>query len=260
MTAPSSTAPTPSVPNPTAAILVIGNEILSGSTQDANIAFIAQRLFGRGIKLAEVRIVGDTESAIVNALNALRSTYTHVFTTGGIGPTHDDITAESVSKAFGVPCEINAEAKDIMTRLYAARGVVMNEARLRMARVPVGGSLIVCDATIAPGFKIGNVHVLAGVPTIMRAQFLSIENSLAAGRPLLSRTVQCNQKEGDIAFALEDIQHAFPDIDIGSYPHMGQTPSLSLILRGTDDARLKDAQDRIIDMIRAVGEEPLLPA
>lgn len=246
--------------SPTAAILVIGNEILSGSTQDANIAFIAQRLFNRGIRLAEVRIVGDTESAIVGALNALRAAYTHVFTTGGIGPTHDDVTAESVSKAFGVPCEINAEAREIMARHYAARGVVMNEARLRMARVPAGGKLIVCDATIAPGFKMGNVHVLAGVPAIMRAQMLSIENSLEAGKPLLSRTVQCNQKEGDIAFALEDIQHAFPDVDIGSYPHMGQTPALSLILRGTDDDRLKEAQDRVADMIRALGEEPVLPA
>lgn len=242
----------------TAAILVIGNEILSGSTQDANIAHIAQRLFILGIRLLEVRIVGDTQAAIVNALNALRAQYTYVFTTGGIGPTHDDITAESVSAAFGVPCDINAEARKIMAQLYAARGVEMNEARLRMARVPRGGSLITCDATIAPGFRMENVFTLAGVPKIMRAQFEIIEKDLTGGIPLLSRVVQCNQKEGDIAFALEDIQNEFSDVDIGSYPHMGETPSLSLIIRGTDENRLDAAAARIAAMIRDCGEEPTL--
>lgn len=241
----------------TAAVLIIGNEILSGSTQDANIVYIAKRLSEKGVKLAEVRIVRDEEAAIVEALNALRKAHNYVFTTGGIGPTHDDITAESISAAFGVPCEINEEARQYMTTQYAQRGIEMNDGRLRMARVPKGGKLIICAETVAPGFYIENVFTMAGVPRIMQAQFLIVETMIEGGAPLLSKTIQCNLKEGDIAFALEAIQKAYPHIDIGSYPHMGQTPSLSLIARGTDIEQLTAVHMALATMIREFGEEPV---
>ena len=244
------------VPAPTAAILVIGNEILSGSTQDANIAYIGKRMAAKGIKLAEVRIVRDEEAAIVTALNALRGAYTYVFTTGGIGPTHDDITAESVAKAFGVPCIINAEARDYMTAKYAERGIEMNDGRLRMARMPETATLVMCAETIAPGFRTGNVFTFAGVPRIMQAQLAAVEPVLENGPEILSRVVACNLKEGDIAYPLEDIQKANMDVDIGSYPHMGQTPSLSFIIRGTDAARLEAVAAQVADMVRAAGDAP----
>lgn len=242
----------------TAAILIIGNEIISGSTQDVNVAHIAKRLSDRGIKLCEVRFVRDEEDMIAEALNAVRKRYTYVFTTGGIGPTHDDITAESVAKAFGVPCPINEEARSHMAQKYAERGVEMNEGRLRMARIPKGGELIHCTATIAPGFKIGNVFVLAGVPSIMQSQFETVENELKSGPPMLSRTVKCVQKEGDIAMELEAIQKKYPDLDIGSYPYLGKPPSLSLVLRGTDATRLDAAASDVAAMIKAKGDEPVL--
>lgn len=246
--------------SPTAAVLIIGNEILSGSTQDLNVAFLGKRLALRGIVLREVRIVRDEEDAIVSAVNALRSAHTYVFTTGGIGPTHDDITAESVAKAFGVKCEIHPEARRLMEEGYKKIGGEMNDARLRMARIPPGGELIICDATIVPSFFIGNVYVLAGVPKYMQAQFLSVEDTLARGDAVLSFAVRCNQREGDIAFALEDIQNRFKNVDIGSYPHYGQTPALSFILRSTDKSALEEAVKNVAEMVRERGEEPLLQA
>lgn len=241
----------------TAAILVIGNEILSGSTQDANIAFIAKGLSDKGITLGEVRIVGDLEDRIIAALNALRQTYDYVFTTGGIGPTHDDITAESVAKAFGMPLILNQEARDTMTAAYKMRNVEMNEGRLRMARTPEGAELIHCDATVAPGFKTENVYTMAGVPKIMQAQFSVILKDLKGGQPMLSRIVQCNLKEGDIAIDLENVQKTFADVDIGSYPHMGETPSLSLIARGRDAARLDSVHQALSEMVKRYGEDPI---
>ncbi len=241
----------------TAAILVIGNEILSGSTQDANIAFIGKGLSEKGIILSEVRIVGDAEAHIISSLNALRQAYDYVFTTGGIGPTHDDITAESISKAFGVPTIIHPEAREIMTAGYKLRNIEMNEGRLRMARTPEHATLIHCEATIAPGFKTENVYTMAGVPKIMQSQFGVILETLEGGKPVLSRKVQCNLKEGDIAIELEDIQKAHPNVDIGSYPHMGQTPSLSLIARGTDEQSLESVHQALSDMVKKYGEEPV---
>jgi molybdenum cofactor synthesis domain-containing protein len=241
----------------TAAICVIGNEILSGETQDANIAHIGRKMFTRGIKLREVRIVADDEAEIIAAINALRAKYSYVFTTGGIGPTHDDITVESVARAFGVACPINDEAREYMTVKYAERGVEMNDGRLRMARIPVGAELLHCEATIAPGFRMENVFVMAGVPRIMQAQLESILPTLDGGAPVLSRKVQCNLKEGDIAFELEAIQKNYPDIDVGSYPHMNQVPCLSLVVRGTDDARLLSAADSIAAMIEKFGDQPI---
>lgn len=242
---------------PTAAILVIGNEILSGSTQDANIAFIGKRLSDCGIRLGEVRIVGDGRTIIADSLNALREKYTYVFTTGGIGPTHDDITAESVAYAFNVACPINGEAREYMKVKYAERGIELNEGRLRMARIPEGGKLIHCAESIAPGFRVENVFVMAGIPRVMQSQFLALEPFLEKGPTVLSRTVQCSLKEGDIAFDLENIQKDFPSIDIGSYPHMGQTPSLSLILRGTDAGLLTAATDQVAAMVKKHGEAPI---
>lgn len=245
------TAPLPS------AILVIGNEILSGSTQDANIAFIAKRLAARGIDLGEVRIVRDVEAQIVATLNEMRPKFRYIFTTGGIGPTHDDITAECVSKAFGVPHVVNEEVKAAMLADYKKRGIEMNAARLRMATMPQGCSLIANPVAGPPGFRMENVFVLAGVPKIMQGMFEDVETMIEGGAPVLSRTLRCNQKEGDIAAGLGDIQKRFPDIDIGSYPHIFQTPSLSLVLRGREQPRIDAAAREVEALIRAHGEEPV---
>ncbi len=239
-----------------AAILVIGNEILSGSTQDANIAFIAKRLASRGIELAEVRIVRDVEAQIIETLNALRRQYKYVFTTGGIGPTHDDITAECVSKAFGVAHVVREDVKQEMLENYKARGVEMNAARLRMATMPEGCGLIKNPVAGPPGFYMENVFVMAGVPKIMQGMFEDVETKLETGKPVISRTLRCNQKEGDIAAELGAIQKEHPAVDIGSYPHMMQTPSLSLTLRASDEAELEVVASKVAALIRAAGEEP----
>lgn len=241
---------------PTAAILVIGNEILSGSTQDANIAFIARHLSLRGVPLREVRIVPDVPAAIIGALNALRESYTYVFTTGGIGPTHDDITADCVAAAFGAPIGVRDDARALLQAYYDGRGIELNEARLRMARIPDGAVLIDNPVSAAPGFRLGNVFVMAGVPKIMQAMLLHADTMIEGGPPVQSRTVACNQKEGDVAFTLGDIQKKYPQVDIGSYPRDGQVPSLLLILRGTDDAALDAAANDVAAMVRSHGEEP----
>ncbi len=234
-----------------AAILIVGNEILSGRTQDVNIQFIADRLNLRGIKLAEVRVVRDEEAAVVNAVRALSETYDYVFSTGGIGPTHDDITAECMAKAFGVKLEINPEAKQRLADYYAPKGIGLNEGRLRMARIPDGASLIDNPVSAAPGFKIKNVFVMAGVPKIMQAMFLKIEPSLAHGVPMLSNTVTGALREGDIAIEMENIQKQYPDVEIGSYPiSINGDPSLSLVLRSIDEKKLKDATDKILAMVK----------
>lgn len=244
---------------PTAAILIIGNEILSGRTQDMNVQFIADRLTLRGIKLTEIRVVRDEEAAIIKAVRELGKENDYVFSTGGIGPTHDDITADCMAKAFNTPIEINREAERRMTEYYAAKGMDMNEGRLRMARIPAGATLIDNPVSIAPGFKIKNVYVMAGVPKIMQAMFLSFEQTLAQGTPLLSNTVTASLREGDIAVELEDIQKQFPDVEIGSYPTMGgSAPNLSLVLRATDEKPLKAATDKIVAMARQFGEEPVV--
>ena len=241
---------------PTAAVLVIGNEILSGSTQDVNVAFIAKRLGQRGIRLCEVRVVRDEVDEIVESVNALRHKYKYVFTTGGIGPTHDDITAECISKAFGVPHTVAPEARKRLETYYAKSGTEINEARLRMATVPAGAVLIDNPVSAAPGFNIGNVFVMAGVPKIMQAMFDHVDTMIEGGPMLLSTTVQCNQKEGDIGHGLGEIQKEFPELDLGSYPHMYQKPSLSLVIRGTDEGRIKLAADKVRALVRSLGEEP----
>jgi molybdenum cofactor synthesis domain-containing protein len=244
---------------PTAAIMIVGNEILSGRTQDINIQFIAERLAGRGIKLAEVRVVRDEEAAVIKAARELSKEYDYVFSTGGIGPTHDDITAECIAKAFNTVLEINAEAKRRMEEFYASRGTVMNEGRLRMARIPAGAELIDNSISAAPGFKVGNVYVMAGVPKIMQVMFLSIEQTLAQGAPMLSNTVSCSMKEGDIAIEMEGIQKQFPDVEIGSYPLMVDSGhTLNLVLRGTDEKLLKTATDKIVAMVKHLDQNPVI--
>jgi len=252
---------TPSEKNITAAIIIIGNEILSGRTQDANAAFIANRLSLRGITLHEIRVVRDDRAAIIATVNALRARYTYIFTTGGIGPTHDDITASCIAEAFGVPHVIDAGARARLVEYYAPSGTELNEARLRMATLPQGSALIDNPVSGAPGFKIGNVFVMAGIPKVMRAMFDHVETMIEGGAVVLSSTVACNMREGDIAHDLGDIQNDFLDIDIGSYPHTGgggavTGPSLSIVLRGTEEGRLTDATLRVADMIRKRGDEP----
>ena len=202
----------------TAAMLVIGDEILSGRTKDRNIGHLADIMTAIGIDLREVRIVPDDEAEIVAAVNAVRSRYDYVFTTGGIGPTHDDITADAVAKAFGVPCEYDAKAYALLEASYARREMEFTEARKRMARMPRGADHIDNPVSVAPGFRIGNVHVMAGVPAIFQAMLDSVVPTLRTGAKLLSVTIACPFGEGVIGSPLAEIQKAHPDTIIGSYP------------------------------------------
>src|ERR1700689_1430196 len=204
----------------TAGILVIGDEILSGRTKDKNIGFIAEYLTNIGIDLKEVRVVADEEAEIIAALDALRGCYTYVFTTGGIGPTHDDITADSVAKAFGVGIDHHPEVVARFRERFQGAGE-LNEARLRMARIPDGAELIQSATILAPGFKIGNVIVMAGVPSIMQAMMDIVAPRLKSGVRMLSESVRANAREGDIGGPLRAIANAHPDTITGSYPFMG---------------------------------------
>jgi molybdenum cofactor synthesis domain-containing protein len=236
----------------TAAVLVIGDEILSGRTKDKNIGYIAEYLTGIGIDLREVRVVADVEDDIVAALNALRARYDHVFTTGGIGPTHDDITADSVAKAFGVPIDVDPRAVALL--LERIPKDQLNESRLRMARIPAGATLIENAVSKAPGFSIGNVHVMAGVPAIMQAMLDALAPRLATGRKMLSRSVSAGLKEGDVAAALAAVQAQYPDVAMGSYPtfdpEVGFTTTL--VLRSRDEARLAEAEAAVAAMLNDV--------
>ncbi len=220
----------------TAALVVIGDEILSGRTKDVNIGTTADFCTELGIELSEVRVVPDVEEEIVAAINAVRARYTYVFTTGGIGPTHDDITADAVAKAFGVALPINEEARAMLESRWKQMGTEINEARLRMARIPEGASLIVNSVSAAPGFRIGNVHVMAGVPVIMRAMLEAIAPTLEGGRKVKSVTIRCRVGEGGIGGPLGALQAEFPDVKMGSYPQMGQNFVMTeLVLRSSDE-------------------------
>jgi molybdenum cofactor synthesis domain-containing protein len=203
---------------PTAAVLLIGDEILSGRTKDRNLGYIADFLTALGIDLKEARVVPDVEEAIVAAVNALRSTYTYVFTTGGIGPTHDDITADAVAKAFGVPIDHDPEAVALLQAFFSEIGREPNEARMRMARLPAGARMIPNPVSKAPGFQIGNVYVMAGIPVIMQAMLQELAPDLVHGVPMRSEAVTIRAGEGDIALGLGAIQKAYPTVVIGSYP------------------------------------------
>ncbi len=236
----------------TAALVIIGNEVLSGRTQDANTAYLATRLNDLGIRLIEVRIVRDEFDAIAKAVNELRAACDYVFTTGGIGPTHDDITAEAIARAFGRRLLEHPEAIARLARHYAHSE--FTPARRRMANVPDGGTLIDNPVSAAPGFRVENVFVFAGVPKIMQGMFESIRHELIGGAPLLARTIRTNLAEGRIAEPLGGLQDDFPDLEIGSYPHFNkQGLSVRLVLRGTDPVRLGAAVDRLRDIIVALG-------
>jgi molybdenum cofactor synthesis domain-containing protein len=237
-----------------AAILVIGDEILSGRTKDKNIGYIAEYLTSLGIDLKEVRIVGDEEAEIVGAVNALRARYDYVFTTGGIGPTHDDITAESVARAFGVPINHDPRAVKILTERLAQTGSEMNEARMRMTRIPAGADLVLNKVSAAPGFWLGNVIVLAGVPSIMQAMLDGIAPKLATGVRMLSETVRADAREGDIGTQLGEIAKAHPEVSIGSYPFFDEQrgPNTNVVVRARDPAKLAAAKSEVETMLARV--------
>lgn len=238
----------------TAAVVVIGNEVLSGRIRDANVHFLANALRERGIRLREARVVADTEEAIVAAVNALRAAHDYVFTTGGIGPTHDDVTADCVARAFGVALERNAEAVAILEEYY---GEDINEARMRMARIPAGATLLDNPVSRAPGFQIGNVFVLPGVPRIMQAIFDGFRHRLAGGRPLRARTVTAFIAESLAASGLAAIQSRYPGAEIGSYPHFRQRRfGTSLVVRSADAEVLEAAAAEVVALVRSLGEEP----
>ena len=246
---------TPKTSTKTASIVIIGNEILAGHTVDANIPYLAAQLNGLGIRLAEVRIVADVQSAIVGAVNECRARYDYVFTTGGIGPTHDDITAESVADAFGLECIEHPAALARLQSYYAAQNVEFNAARRRMARMPKGAEIIENPVSSAPGFKIENVFVMAGVPNIMQAMFKGIEHLLIGGDPILTRAVMCKLPEGTIADELAAIQNKYADIDIGSYPSFRSGAFvLKLVLRGSNGAVLDAAACDIAEMAQKHGD------
>jgi molybdenum cofactor synthesis domain-containing protein len=223
------------MPNPTAAMLTIGDEILSGRTRDSNMPFLAQALAERGIALREARVVPDEETEIVAALNALRTRYAHVFTSGGIGPTHDDITADAVAAAFGVGIDVRADARAILALNYADPERELNPARLRMARIPDGATLIDNPVSRAPGFTIGNVHVMAGVPAVFQAMVAGVLPGLTGGRPLLSESLRVDFPEGEIAGPLRLVAEAHPNVSIGSYPfNSGGRFGSNLVARSED--------------------------
>jgi molybdenum cofactor synthesis domain-containing protein len=238
----------------TAGLLVIGDEILSGRTKDKNIGYIAEYLTNIGIDLREVRVVADVEEEIVGALNAMRHRYTYMFTTGGIGPTHDDITADSVAKAFGVGIGYHPEAVALLREMLAKRGTELNEARLRMARIPDGADLITNSVSAAPGFRIGNVHVMAGVPAIMQAMLDGIAPTLKVGAKVLSETIRADAREGDIGTPLAEIAKAHPDVMIGSYPFWDDKrgPNTNLIVRSRDPEKLAAAKAAVESMLGRV--------
>ncbi len=225
--------------NPTAAMLVIGDEILSGRTRDSNMHYLAQALTARGIDLREVRVVADDHGAIVAGVNALRGCWTHVFTSGGIGPTHDDITADAMAAAVGVGITHRADAMALMAAHYARQGQEFNAARQRMARIPDGALLIDNPVSVAPGFTLDNVHVMAGVPRIFEAMLDGVLAQLTGGKPLISRTLRLMRGEGEIASDFAALAARYPDLSMGSYPfNQNGNYGTHLVVRGTDEARL----------------------
>lgn len=228
--------------NPTAAILLIGDELLSGRTRDSNLHYLAGELTRRGISLSEARLVGDDTGAIIAAVNALRAGYDHVFTSGGIGPTHDDITAEAIAAAFGVAITKRADAMALLQAHYDRRGQEFNEARQRMARIPDGATLIDNPVSIAPGFTLGNVHVMAGVPNVFEAMVASVLPLITGGAPLLSQSLRVDRGEGDIATPFGALAADYPDLSMGSYPFvLNGAYGTNLVIRGTDPARVAAA-------------------
>lgn len=234
------------MPNPTAAMLVIGDEILSGRTKDTNTNYLASALTEAGIDLKEARIVSDDQAQIVDALQTLSKQYDHVFTSGGIGPTHDDITADAVGAAFGTKVDIREDARALLAAHYERQGMEFNNARKRMARIPDGAKLIDNPVSIAPGFSIGNVHVMAGVPTVFHAMVATVLAALNGGQPLLSETLKVFIGEGDIAGPLGLLAEANSDVSLGSYPFQKDgVYGSNVVARGTDATRLKSVVEQL---------------
>ena len=242
--------------NKNAAVLVIGDEVLSGRTQDTNTNHIARFLGALGIDLREVRVVSDVEAEIVGAVDALRKRYDYVFTTGGIGPTHDDITAECIAKAFGV--RLLRDPRAVEQLLKQIKPENLNEARLRMANIPEGADLIDNPVSHAPGFRIGNVHVMAGVPRIMQAMFDGVKQTLTGGARVLSASVIIHAPEGSVATPLAEIQASAPDTEIGSYPFAkdGRFGTV-IVTRGTDRVRVEEVSAQVLAMAQAMGAEAI---
>ncbi len=239
----------------TAGLVVIGDEILSGRTHDKNIAQIASWLQVQGIRLAEVRVVPDVEDRIVEAVNALRAQNDYLFTTGGIGPTHDDITVDAVAKALGVGVEIHPEARDMLERYYTGRNLELTEARLRMARVPEGADLIPNRMSGAPGIRLGNLFLMAGVPHITAGMLDALTGTLEGGAPLLSETIGCWTAESEVATILREVEQAHENCQIGSYPFFREgRVGANFVIRSTDAELLKSCTDTLCE---ALGEEGL---
>lgn len=239
----------------TACVLIIGNEILSGRTQDANLAFLASGLNEAGIRLREARVIPDDPGVIVSTVNEVRRGFDYVFTTGGIGPTHDDITAQCIADAFDVRLIVHPEAKRLLETHYPPGH--LNEARLRMAMVPEGAVLLPNPISRAPGFQIGNVFVLPGVPSIMQGIFEQLKYRLVGGEQMLSRSVSCQLAEGTLAKDLGALQERYPDLEIGSYPYFRRGDfGVTLVLRGTDRERLAAGTEELKALIRSLGGDP----
>ena len=239
----------------TACVLIIGNEILSGRTPDANLAFLAKGLTEIGIRLREARVIPDDNDVIVSTVNAVRAAFNYVFTTGGIGPTHDDITARSVADAFGVALIVHPEAKRLLETHYPPGQ--LNEARMRMAMGPEGAVLLPNPLSRAPGVQIGNVFVLPGVPSIMQGIFEQLRHRLVGGTKMLSRSVSCHLGEGTLANDLGALQARYPDLEIGSYPYFRRGDfGVTLVLRGTEKVRLAAAVEELNTLIRTLGGAP----
>lgn len=232
--------------NPTAAMLVIGDEILSGRTRDANMYFLAGELAKHGLDLTEVRVVSDARDAIISAVRALSDSFDHVFTSGGIGPTHDDITADCIAAAFGAHIDVRDDARALLVAHYQRSGLELNAARLRMARIPDGATLIDNPVSTAPGFTLGNVHVLAGVPAVFQAMVAFVLPTLTGGAPLLSQSLRVFRGEGDIAGPLADLAASFPDLSIGCYPfYKNGVYGANIVVRGSDAPQIGAAMARL---------------
>ena len=232
--------------NPTAAMLVIGDEILSGRTRDANMHHLAGQLTEAGIDLREVRVVSDDAPAIISAVKALSAAYDTVFTSGGIGPTHDDITADCIAAAFDDHIDVRDDARALLAAHYAKTGSELNEARLRMARIPDSATLIDNPVSVAPGFTVQNVHVMAGVPSVFQAMVATVLPTLTGGAPLMSRTLRIDRGEGDIAGPLGALAAEFSDLSIGSYPFQKDGKfGANIVMRGTEEVRLETALSQL---------------
>lgn len=247
--------------NPTACVILIGNEILSGRTQDKNLAFLSQSLNDCGVCVTEARVIPDIESVIVDTVNHYRVRFTYVFTTGGIGPTHDDITTASVAKAFGVPVLRHPEAEKRLRAHYAAGPSEINDARLKMADVPQGAELINNPVSAAPGFRLENVFVLAGIPSICRAMMDEIRHLLKGGNPMQTVALEADRPEGDLAAGVTDVQNRFPEVEIGIYPLIKNGKLMSnIVLRCNDEKMLEDAHQTMERTLTSLGAKAVATA